>query len=231
MSPPRAILLDAAGTLIEPAEPVATVYARHFAAAGHEVEEGRIRQAFGEVFKASPPPDYPLQDDGHAAERAWWQRLVRETAERCGLPRNVAESGALFDSLFDHYAQGTAWRVFPDVEPVLSSLREEPGLELAVVSNFDNRLHRILMDLRLADWFCPIVTSADACSRKPDSGIFHHALDHLGLWPSEVVHIGDSATADLAGAENVGIRAFLLDRPRVTLCDALEWIRTGAPRK
>jgi putative hydrolase of the HAD superfamily len=231
MRPPRAILLDAADTLIEPAEPVAVVYARHFADAGFTVEESQIRTAFGRVFRELPPPAYPAKGCGDQAERTWWRAVVRATAIQCSLPEEDAGSAALFDSLFDHYAVGAAWRVFPEVESVLRSLREDEGFELAVVSNFDNRLHRILMDLGLTDWFCPIVTSADACSRKPDSGIFHHALDHLNLWPSEVIHIGDSATADLAGAENVGIRAFLLDRPRITLCDALEWIQSGAPRK
>jgi putative hydrolase of the HAD superfamily len=227
---PRTIFIDAAGTLIEPAEPVAAVYARYFGAAGHEVEEGRIRKAFGEVFAALPPPDYPPQGDGHAAERAWWQRLVRETAERCGLPREAAESEALFDSLFNHYASGRAWKVFPEVVEVLDALQAD-GYQLAVVSNFDHRLHRILDDLELRTRFAAVINSAYACSRKPDPGIFHDALAWLDQWPGEVVHIGDSAEADRAGAENVGIRAFLLDRPRITLLDALEWIRSGFTRK
>lgn len=223
MSPTRTILFDAAGTLIEPAEPVAVVYARHFKEAGFAVGESRIGQAFGRVFRELPPPDYWAEGDGDEAERSWWRMVVRTTAIHCGLPAEVAGSAALFDPLFGHYASGSAWRVFSDVEPVLERLREE-RFGLAVVSNFDNRLHRILVDLGLADWFCPIVTSADACSRKPDSGIFQHALDLLDLWPSEALHIGDSAEADGEGARNVGIRAFLLDRPGITLDDALQWI-------
>ncbi|OYV06313.1 MAG: haloacid dehalogenase [Verrucomicrobiales bacterium VVV1] len=230
MNPPRTILLDAAGTLIEPSEPVATVYARHFAMAGHDVEESVIRQAFGQVFRLLPPPDYPADGDGDAAERLWWRSVVRETASRCELPSEVAESGALFDSLFHHYESGAAWRVFPEVESVLKELAAN-GSSLAVVSNFDNRLHRILDDLDLTRWFAAVITSADAASRKPDGVIFLHALNKLARSPSEVVHIGDSAEADQAGAENVGIRAFLLDRPRVTLCNALEWIRSGGERK
>jgi putative hydrolase of the HAD superfamily len=230
VSPPRTIFLDAAGTLIEPAEPVASVYACHFADSGFVVEEGLIRQAFGQVFRMLPPPDYPPDGNGDAAERIWWRSVVRETANRCGLPSQVAESGALFDSLLNHYAIGAAWRVFPEVESVLEELAAN-GSSLAVVSNFDNRLHRILDDLDLTRWFAAVITSADAGSRKPEGVIFQHALNKLARSPSEVAHIGDSAEADQAGAANVGIRAFLLDRPRVTLCDALEWIQSGAPRK
>lgn len=230
MNPPRTILLDAAGTLIEPSEPVATVYARHFAMAGHDVEESVIRQAFEQVFRMLPPPNYAPDGDGDAAERLWWRSLVRETASRCGLRPEVGESGALFDSLFSHYESGAAWRVFPEVEAVLDDCASE-GFQLAVVSNFDFRLHRILADLGLTSRFAVVISSADASSRKPDAAIFHHALQRLSRSTCEVVHIGDSAEADQAGAENVGIRAFLLDRPHVTLCDALEWIQSGAPRK
>jgi len=223
---PRTILLDAAGTLIEPAESVAAVYARHFAAAGHPVEERVIRRVFGQIFDSLPSPEYPPRGDGDAAERIWWRSLVRETAIRCGLPPELAESGSLFDSLFDHYATGAAWRVFAEVGEVLDALATE-GFQLVVVSNFDNRLHRILDDLDLSRRFLAIINSAGACSRKPDAGIFLKALERLDHPSSEVLHIGDSPAADQVGAENVGIRAFLLDRPRVTLFDALKWIRGG----
>ena len=226
MNSPRTILLDAAGTLIEPAESVAAVYARHFAAAGHLVEERVIRLAFGQIFQLLPPPEYPPHGDGDAAERIWWRSLVRETAIRCGLHAELAESRELFDSLFDHYAEGAAWRVFPEVGEVLDALATE-GFQLVVVSNFDHRLHRILDDLDLTRRFLAIINSAGACSRKPDAGIFLKALERLDHSPSDALHIGDSAAADQVGAENVGIRAFLLDRPRVTLFDALKWIRDG----
>ena len=230
MNSPRTILLDAAGTLIEPTESVAAVYARHFAAAGHLVEERVIRLAFGQIFQLLPPPEYPPHGDGDAAERIWWRSLVRETAIRCGLHAELAESRELFDSLFDHYAEGAAWRVFPEVGEVLDALATE-GFQLMVVSNFDHRLHRILDDLDLTRRFLAIINSAGACSRKPDAGIFLKALERLDHSPSDALHIGDSAAADQVGAENVGIRAFLLDRPRVTLFDALKWIRDGSVGK
>lgn len=226
MNPTRTIFLDAAGTLIEPAEPVAAVYSRHFAALGFAVGESAIRGAFGQVFHSLPSPDYPRHGDGDAAEQIWWRSLVKDTAIRCGLPTEVAESEALFHSLFNHYAAGAAWRVFPEVGKVLDAFDAE-GFPMVIVSNFDHRLHRILEDLNLTGRFVAIITSAHACSRKPAAGIFHCALERLGLSPSEAVHIGDSAAADQVGAENAGIRAFLLDRPRLTLFDALEWIRCG----
>ena len=224
----RTILLDAAGTLIEPAEPVASVYARHFAAAGWEISESRMKTAFREVFARALPPAYSTASDGDAAERAWWHQVVAGTARHCGIDPAGGRFDALFEGLFAHYASGTAWRVFPEVPAFLERLRDE-GRRLAVVSNFDLRLHRILRDLGIAGAFDTIVTSADASARKPDPAIFRLALKNLGAIPAESVHIGDSPAADGTGAVTAGIRAFILDRPRTTLTHARGWLESKEP--
>ncbi len=38
---------------------------------------------------------------------------------------------------------------------------------------------------------------------KPQSGIFHHAADQLGVAPEEILHVGDLEPTDVAGAINV----------------------------
>lgn len=221
---PQTILLDAAGTLFDLAEPVPVVYARYFSSAGFLVAESKMGEAFEQVFSQRPPPDYLHHADGDQAERGWWRSVVGETARICGIELSNDEFESLFEALFQHYASGAAYTLFPETLVFLKSLRD-CGYRLAVVSNFDRRLHRILSELGLSPWFAAVVGSSDACSRKPDPGIFHFALEKLGCKASEAVHIGDSAAADLAGAEAIGIRAFLLDRPRITLLEALEWIQ------
>ena len=215
------ILLDAAGTLIEPTEPVAAVYARHFAKAGWPVEEEAVKMAFRQVFRGAPMPDYGI-GTGDAAERAWWREVVGETAWLCGIEAGEG-FGGLFEGLFAHYNSGTAWRVFPEVRGVLERLRGD-GRRLAVVSNFDLRLHRILADLGLAGYFEVIITSAEASARKPEPGIFQLAMVRLGV--AAALHIGDSAEADGQGARAAGLPSFILDRPAITLEDALSWIES-----
>ena len=117
---------------------------------------------------------------------------------------------ACFEALFEHYACFTAWRVFPEAAEALDEARRE-GFRVAVVSNFDRRLHRILEGAGLSFEF--VLTSADARVRKPDPAIFRQALDRLDLQPAEVLHAGDSAMADVAGARAAGIEPYLLDRP------------------
>ena len=207
----RALLFDAAGTLIEPAEPVAEVYARHAAACGLPLEAAAIREAFGHAFGSSGDPTWENHPEGDAAEREWWRRVVSLTLCRAAgrpLPEDLVAD--CFEMLFAHYECSAAWRVFPEVAEVLDQASRE-GFRVAVVSNFDRRLHRILNGCGLNFEF--VLTSADARARKPDPSIFRQALDRLGSSSDEVLHAGDSATADGVGARAAGIEPYLLDRP------------------
>ena len=207
----RALLFDAAGTLIEPAEPVAEVYARHAAEFGVQMDPAAIREAFGNAFGASGDPAWDRHREGDAAEREWWRRVVRLTLERAAArPLPDVFVTACFEALFAHYESSAAWRVFPEVAEVLDRAGRE-GFRVAVVSNFDRRLHRILEGWGLNFEF--VLTSADAKARKPDPSIFRQALGRLALLPEEVLHVGDSPVADGGGSRAAGIEPYLLDRP------------------
>jgi putative hydrolase of the HAD superfamily len=219
----RAILLDAAGTLIRPSEPVADVYARHFAAVGCPVEADRLSGAFRSAFGDAGDPPYPDFTEGDLAERAWWRTVVVATARHAGVEMRGEALERCFGGLFEHYASGDAWTVFPEVRAQLERWRAD-GFRLAVVSNFDRRLHRILNELDLASAFDAVVCSADARARKPDPAIFRQALDRLDVSPTEAVHIGDCPVADGRGAVGLGIAGFVLKRPEITLLDADRWL-------
>ena len=211
----RALFLDAAGTLIEPAEPVAEVYARAAAALGNPVDPALIKPAFIRAFTSLGDPAWDAHPDGDTAERAWWQEVVAATF---GHASGSPGGRALFEALFAHYADPAAWRVFPEVPEVLAAARAA-GFKLAVVSNFDRRLHGILAGHGLE--FDAVITSADAGCRKPRAGIFEKALQEAQIGPSEALHGGDSMAADVAGARAAGIAAFHLNRPQQDLRDFL----------
>lgn len=212
----QALFLDAAGTLIEPAEPVAEVYARTAAAFGQPVEPAVVKQWFGVAFGGIGDPQYDTHSDGgDTAEREWWRQVVATVFEKSlGSPPPTGFLSPCFEALFAHYADPAAWRVFPEVLGVLTEARAA-GLRLAVVSNFDLRLHGILAGHGLH--FDAVITSADARARKPGPAIFRIALERLGLQSHEVLHAGDSPVADIEGAAAMGIDACLIARPAMDL--------------
>jgi len=217
MPPSRSelLLFDAAGTLIDPAEPVAHVYRRHFARHGWEVGEGVLKEGFRKAFGGIGDPEFG-SGPGDDAERAWWREVVAVTAEVAGIDRRAEGFEECFQGLFDHYAAGAAWTVFPEVRQVLADLRAR-GFRMAVVSNFDRRLHGVLEELDLAGSFDLILTSADVSARKPSPRLLQAAMDHFGASPARSILVGDSPSADGGAATAAGVEVFLLDRPATGL--------------
>ena len=57
-----------------------------------------------------------------------------------------------------------------------------------------------------------IFTSEDARAYKPWKELFELALKETGLRADQVVHIGDSLSSDVQGADQVGISAIWVNR-------------------
>lgn len=216
--PPELLLFDAAGTLIQPAEPVERVYKRHFARRGWAVEEAHLKQSFRKTFTGLGDPEFQDHTDGDAAEREWWRNVVRETAVAVGIEPEGGAFEGCFGDLFGHYAAGEAWVAFPEVASVLAELKGR-GFRMAVVSNFDRRLHQVLEELDLTRWFDLVLTSADVSARKPSPVLLQVAMHQLAVSPQRTRLVGDSRTADGGAAAAAGVEAFILDRPHITLAD------------
>jgi HAD superfamily hydrolase (TIGR01549 family) len=99
------------------------------------------------------------------------------------------------------------------------------GLYLCIVSNIDDDyldplVARHALNVPLDDW----ISSEQARSCKPDTGIFNYALEKSGLGPGEVLFVGDSLHHDVAGADAVGMRsARIVEEGVITpLTDGLE---------
>jgi HAD superfamily hydrolase (TIGR01549 family) len=85
---------------------------------------------------------------------------------------------------------------------------------IAVCSNFSHSetARRILEEGGMAACFRNVVVSEDLGVRKPRAEIFRAALAGLDARPEEVLHVGDSLAADVAGAAGLGIRTVWLTR-------------------
>ena len=214
---PRGLLIDAMGTLLEPAVPVALTYAQSAAAVGITISPERIGPAFKKAYQAAPPlafPDQSVKSLDHQ-EKEWWLSCVGDTFQQAGQPLDHTVLRKLTRQLFYHYASPEAWVVPEDVPRCLRRWHGA-GLKMAVVSNFDSRLDSLLETLWLRHWFTAVVISSRCGVAKPDPRLFHLALERLGLSPHEVWHLGDDANADLQGARAAGIHCILVQRKRLS---------------
>jgi putative hydrolase of the HAD superfamily len=208
----RAVTLDAAGTLIEVAEPVGETYARVAARHGLHVNAATAEEGFRRAFGAAPPLAFPGASPTRlgAHERAWWYAIVRQALG--GAARGPALD-ACFEELYAHYATAAAWRVFPEIHGVLAALRAR-SLRLAVVSNFDGRLGPLLDGLGVGALVDSVIVSSHAGSAKPDPVIFGTALAALDVRAAETLHVGDQPVEDVLGARGAGLRAALVTGDR-----------------
>jgi len=198
----RAVLLDAAGTLIHLREPVGESYARIAREHGVDVPGWRVDDAFRRVLRAAPPM-LAADDD---RERAWWRDIVRATFRAADQMQHFADFDACFAALFGHFARSDAWRVADDAPAALETLRRA-GRRVAVASNFDHRLPALLAGLGLARDLDLVWLPRDAGVAKPDPRFFLAACERLAVAPAEAVAVGDDPELDLETARRAGLRA------------------------
>jgi len=210
----RAVLFDAGGTLVRAYPSVGHVYAAEAKRFGVEITPESLSQHFSEAWRRLRPQDNhesPFRTS-ETHERAWWRSLVEAVFDVAGV-RDEFENrfDAFFDSLYERFESPEVWQVFDDVVPTLDAL-DEAGIRVAVVSNWDSRLPRLLKAIGLANRFEFILTSAEAGYSKPHAAIFEMATKRLGLPSTEVMNVGDSEAEDVVGARRAGLHAACIDR-------------------
>ena len=204
----RAVLFDAAGTLLHTAEPVGQTYARALAEHGVAIPAWRLEDAFRRVHQRAPAMLFPDASDAAipGLEREWWWWRVRETVRAADSEVRLADFDGLFDGLWSHYAAPQAWRLAEGAGAALDTLRRS-GFSTAVVSNMDHRLDALLPGLGLGKRLDAVVRPPHAGALKPDPAIFLEGLRRVGAAPDQAVYVGDDAERDLAGARRAGLAA------------------------
>jgi FMN phosphatase YigB (HAD superfamily) len=179
-------------------------------------------------------------DDIRAASRAFWQVQIAEDALRTWEPSVEADAAigyeidrricaylGITDAAFltelgrrarNAFHDPATYTVFPDVFETLAVLRRTVP-RLGILSNWGWYLPELCEQLGLASYFDFIVTSARVGCSKPNPCIFREMLRQAGTTPERTLHVGDSLSADVRGAQAVGITGVLIDRAGTVQAD------------
>jgi len=210
------IFFDAAGTLIRLERPVGWHYAEIARKYGLQADQARMEAAFREAWKSRPSrpasPGAREQDD-----RPWWRALALDVLRATAPSAAKIDEDAWFEELYAHFAEPGVWVLYDDAMRCLDRLASH--FRLAVISNFDRRLRRVLEDLGVAPRFERLFISSEIGCEKPDPGIFQQALHVMDAEAGRCIHVGDDPERDWAGAAAAGITVFEVRRPSVTLDD------------
>jgi putative hydrolase of the HAD superfamily len=209
---PRAVTFDLGGTLIRATPSVGSIYARVCADHGIEIDPAECNRAFEAAWgrRTGLPGGRDRFSGSPGGEDGWWRRIVVEVLEACGVDASRAPEVSFFRTAF---AAPSAWRIFEDVPATLRSLRSQ-GLRLAILSNWDSTMQRLMDSLDLTGHFDVLICSAIEGVEKPERPIFERASARLGIPPEEILHVGDLVREDYEGARTAGMRALWIDRRR-----------------
>ena len=219
----KAVFFDAVGTLIYLPRSVGDHYREVAADFGANLETDELNAAFKRAWIEAPARKQgpgPRADD----DKGWWRELVRSVLQQTlsTSATRFFDVESYFNAVYERFTYPGVWRTFEDVEPVLQSLRSR-NLLLGVISNFDQRLYRILEELGLKKYFDSVTISSEVGSDKPDRLIFQTALSTLRVVGTESMHVGDDHKKD-GGANAVGMQVFCIRRPECGLLPVLQLV-------
>lgn len=128
------------------------------------------------------------------------RRVLFHALEEAGYDH--AQANQLADQSFEVFLQARhQLEIFPEVHPTLEALANDYALGVVTNGNADVRR------LGLADYFKFALCAEDIGIAKPDSRLFHEALQRGQATADTAVHIGDHPGDDIAGAQQAGLRA------------------------
>jgi len=198
---PAALLLDAGGTLVLPDyQRMAELLAELQLAVDGALLAARHAEAdrhYAELLAAG------------GSHEGGWQALMRCWMQLAGVPAS-AQSAAVAHLRAEHDAFNL-WRRVPAGLPAALDRVRAAGVALAVVSNSEGQLLRLLERVGLAERFDAVIDSALEGVRKPDPEIFLRACRRLGVAPAQCLYAGDLPAVDLTGAQRAGMAAALID--------------------
>lgn len=186
---------------------LATAWADAF---GHPIApdelEAAIHAAYEERFLYGRPG---YADLGHLGMREFLEQLLDGTRAHLGVSIG-GESDRFLLAWGEIERQALA--VAPGAREVLAALRGA-GLPVGLITNGPSCLQREkLALLDLASSLDPIIVDTEVGYSKPDRRIFDHAASRVGLEPEQLLFVGDTPSADIAGAVGAGWTAVWICR-------------------
>jgi len=208
----KAVFFDAGETLLSPHPSFHEIFAEVASQHGHSVSAPDVEGALSLVA-----PNY-IEVLDKLGETAWstsrevserfWGTVYAVVFEHLDIPDPDQK---LAKALYERFTRYESYRLFPDSVPALQKVRGM-GLKLGLISNFEEWLEGMLIEMEVAHLFDMMVISGKEGIEKPDPKIFNIALERSGMAAEETVYVGDHPRIDAEGAEAVGMTGVLIDR-------------------
>ena len=207
----RAVVYDFHRTLALP--PGGTIWRRALLEALAEHREGTDSEELGRVLNASFPWETPEERREHGSQevaRAYFEQLLGAAAIAGGA--NPVQAQAAATAAYAGIIHLDNHVLYPETREVLSAV-DARGLRQIVLSNHVWELPEICVELGLLPPIAEVLTSARLSVEKPHPETYTAAIAAAGCAAHEILFVGDTYEADVAGPERAGMQALLVRRP------------------
>jgi 2-haloacid dehalogenase len=194
-----ALMLDFYGTVVHEDDSVISAICEQVASeATSGVSVGDIAQQWARLFAQECAGSF---GDTFKSQRAVVRATLVRVLESVGSP---ADPDQLTRAQFDHWRRPP---LFEDAREFLARI----DIPMCIVSNIDRADLEAALDYHdLA--FDYVVTSEDVKSYKPRPELFERAIDLLGAPSHALLHVGDSLSSDVMGANALAVPVAWINR-------------------
>jgi putative hydrolase of the HAD superfamily len=204
------VFLDAGETILHPHPSFPELFARVVNDNGYaiDVEESKAVQRQLAPHLVDLAEETGVESPSLSAESSvrFWSYLYRRLLQEFGI-----EDEGLVSELYATFSDHASYRLFDDALPAIESLLGA-GYRLGLISNFEEWLEEMLLELEVGHLFEVKVISGLEGVEKPNPRIYQLALERAGVTAERAVHVGDSPVLDARPAASLGMQAVLLDR-------------------
>ncbi|EMD61250.1 hypothetical protein COCSADRAFT_240698 [Bipolaris sorokiniana ND90Pr] len=154
------LCLDAFDTLFTPSTPIPTAYAQAASRHGIQIPSTQsLASSFKSSFKntSQKHPNYGKSTVGLSPEK-WWKTILQDTFAPF-LQQGQTVSEELTSELLEHYSSNKGYKIFDDVNPLFSMLRNAKQQRssswpwdttiVGIITNSDDRIQSILSSFGL----------------------------------------------------------------------------------
>ena len=214
----KLITFDAKDTIIKLKQSAGTFYGQTATIYGIPVSENEYKsldQTFNSCFAevARDHPNYGTETGLSLLK--WWTLVIERGFRKANFDESRLPASTLNQvsaHAFKMFATNICWDPMDDAASALSQIRSKrPDLKIGCISNGDDRLEGLLLQLGLRHLFDFIMDSYTARCEKPSKEIFDMALDKVaGVTAETALHVGDDFNTDYQAAKTAGWSALLL---------------------
>ena len=201
----KGILLDAEGTFLHIYPSVGHVYSYILQKHGYKTDPQQINKAFFKIWQKEQTRK--KETISRESNYQFWKNIFLNATNEVV---KLEDPEMVFEECYNEFSKKKWWQLAPNFLEALKTWNQE-GLKIAVVSNWDERLIKLLDEFNIRDLFHALIISTEVGLEKPDPEIIKLACKKIDIEPSQAVMIGDNLDLDYEAAKAAGCAGLIYD--------------------